>query len=149
MKRSAIEAAVGLLARREHSVLEIRRKLEQRKYAEEDVSRAIEQLQANNLLSEERFTESYINMRKHRGYGPLRIEQELRERGVTQDVIDVFLEKNDEEWKLIMDQQYSKKYANKPAEDYAEKAKRAQYLQRRGFPLDWVFKLSPVDDINQ
>ena len=145
--RTAIETAVSLLARREHAILEIRRKLQQRGFDEHDIVDAIAKLQANNLLSEERFTESYINMRKHRGYGPLRIEQELRERGVDGVMIDSWLDKNDREWRTIMLRQYSKKFGDAAPQEYAEKAKRARYLQARGFPADWVFKIDSLDDI--
>ena len=148
MQRSAIEVAVGLLARREHSVLEIKRKLQQRGFDEEEMLAAIEQLQVNKLLSEERFTESYINMRKLKGYGPLRIEQELRERGIAGELSNDFLDKNNPLWRRIMKQQYEKKYGNKPAEEYAEKAKRSKYLQTRGFPLDWVFQLDSLEEID-
>ena len=145
--KSAIEIAVGLLARREHSVLEISRKLQQRGFDEATIVDAVDKLQANNLLSDERFTETYINMRKHRGYGPLRIEQELRERGVDATLIDDLLDKNDRQWRVIMNQQYSKKYGDLPAGDYAERAKRARYLHGRGFPADWVFKIDSLDDV--
>ena len=145
--KSAIETSVGLLARREHSILEISRKLQQRGFEQEEIDQAIATLQANNLLSEERFTESYITMRKHRGYGPLRIEQELKQRGVDDAMIAEFLDKSNQQWRVIMARQYSKKYGDEPAAEYAEKVKRARYLQARGFPLDWVFKLDSVDNI--
>ena len=146
MSRTISEIAVSLLARREHSELELRRKLQQRHFQEEEITVLIDQLKAKKLLSDERFTESYINMRKHRGYGPLRIAQELRERGVDADLIDAFLDKSDPEWQSLMQQQYAKKYGNQLAEEYNEKVRRAKYLQNRGFPLDWVFKLNPLDD---
>lgn len=145
--RSAVEVAVGLLARREHSVLELERKLQQRSFEQADIDQAVEKLQANNLLSEERFTESYINMRKHKGYGPLRIEQELRQRGVDAALIDPILDKESPEWRHIMAQQYHRKFGDRPAQDYAAKAKRARYLQNRGFPLDWVMNMGSIEDV--
>ena len=146
MARSANEVAVAALARREHSTLEMRRKLRQKGFSEQDTETSITQLIENNLLSDERFTETYINMRRQRGYGPQRIAQELRERGVNEDLFDDFLDRNNPEWKQVMRQQYAKKYGNEPAEDYAEKAKRAKFLQTRGFPLDWVFKLDSMEE---
>jgi len=146
MTRSINEVAVGLLARREHSVLEIRQKLKQRSFSDNEIEQSIERLLANNLLSEERFTETYINMRKHRGFGPLRIANELRERGVDTDLIDVFMDKENNEWRSVMHQQYQKKYGDRPVDEYAEQVKRSRYLQGRGFPLDWVFKLNALDE---
>jgi SOS response regulatory protein OraA/RecX len=46
-----------------------------------------------------------------------------------------------------MSEQYRRKYGDEPAGDYAEKAKRARYLQNRGFPADWVFRVDSFDDI--
>jgi len=143
--RSVTETAIDSLSRREHSVLEMRRKLTQKGFDETEIEDCLEKLIANNLLSEERFTESYINMRMRRGYGPQRIAQELRERGINDEYFHDFLDHNNPEWRGVMHQQYAKKYGNKPAQEYAEKAKRAKYLQSRGFPLDWVFKIDAID----
>ncbi|HED33248.1 MAG TPA: regulatory protein RecX [Gammaproteobacteria bacterium] len=145
MPRSINEVAVAALARREHSVLEMHRKLTQKGFEAAEIDAAINRLVDNNLLSEERFTESYINMRKRRGYGPIRIAQELRERGVVDDIFNDFLDSSNPEWHEVMREQYIKKYARNDATEYAEKAKRAKYLQSRGFPLDWVFKLNSID----
>ena len=145
MARSITETAVAMLARREHSIFELSRKLRQKHFDEDDIQEVIEKLLANNLLSEERFTESYINMRRRKGYGPLRIAQELKERGIDADFYESHLDRNNPEWRSIMQQQYSKKYGDQPAEDYTEKARRARYLQNRGYPLDWVFSLSNID----
>ena len=145
MPRSINEVAVAALSRREHSILEMRRKLKQKNFTDDEIEVCLEKLINNNLLSEERFTESYINMRKRRGYGPERIAQELRERGVSEDQFAEFLDRNNPDWQTVMHQQYCKKYGNQLVNDYAEKVKRAKHLQLRGFPLDWVFKLNSMD----
>ncbi len=146
MAKSILETAVAALARREHSSLEMHRKLIQKGFDQQDVEACVDRLTENNLLSDERFTESYINMRKRRGYGPLRIVQELRERGIEEELANEFLDKNNPEWRLLMQQQYAKKYGTELVDDYAEKAKRARFLQSRGFPLDWVFKLDSMEE---
>ena len=50
------------------------------------------------LQSDQRYTESYINQRISRGYGPLRIRRELAERGVATDLIEQALEALDVDW---------------------------------------------------
>ena len=127
-------------------MFELRRKLTQKNFEDDEIESVIEQLIDKNLLSDERFSESYINMRKRRGYGPIRIAMELRERGVEDSVFEDYLDRNNSQWREIMQQQYVKKYGNQVAEDYAEKAKRAKHLQSRGFPLDWVFKLDSINE---
>jgi regulatory protein len=145
MSRSISEVAIAALSRREHSILEVRRKLKQKSFEDGEIDICIEKLINNNLLSEERFTESYINMRKRRGYGPERIAQELRERGIGDEYFADFLDRNNPDWHEVMRRQYRKKYGSELADDYAEKVKRAKHLQSRGFPLDWVFKLNSMD----
>ncbi len=145
MPRSINEVAIAALSRREHSTLEMRRKLKQKSFEEDEIDICIEKLIHNNLLSEERFTESYINMRKRRGYGPGRIAQELRERGIGDEYFVDFLDRNNPDWQDVMRRQYCKKYGSELAADYAEKVKRAKHLQSRGFPLDWIFKLNSMD----
>jgi len=147
MSRSINEVAIAALSRREHSVLEMQRKLKNKGFEDDEISSSIARLIENNLLSEERFTESYINMRKRRGYGPLRIAQELCQRGVSEESFTDYLDRNNPEWRQVMRDQYIKKYGQQLAVEYAEKARRAKYLQSRGFPLDWVFKLNSMDDL--
>lgn len=146
MARSINEVAIAALSRREHSVFEMQRKLKQKGFTDDEITKSIQRLIENNLLSEERFTESYINMRKRRGYGPLRIAQELTQRGVAEDDFAGYLDRNNPEWLKVMRDQYVKKFGQQLAKEYAEKAKRAKYLQSRGFPLDWIFKLDSMDE---
>lgn len=145
MSRSINEVAIAVLSRREHSIVEMRRKLTVKSFEEDEIDICIEKLINNNLLSEERFTESYINMRKRRGYGPGRIAQELRERGINEDQFAELLDRNNPHWHEVMRRQYCKKYGNTLAHDYGDKVKRAKHLQSRGFPLDWIFKLDSMD----
>ncbi|MDH5485164.1 MAG: recombination regulator RecX [Gammaproteobacteria bacterium] len=145
-ERSAIEVAVGLLARREHSVLELERKLKQRYFDDAEIDQVLQKLQQKNLQSDERFTEAYVNMRRNRGYGPLRITNELRDRGIDTALSETYLSKSESDWLPVMQQQYIKKYGQQLAADYKEQIKRAKYLQNRGFYLDWVFKLTSIDE---
>jgi regulatory protein len=85
-------------------------------------------------------------MRKRRGYGPLRIAQELTQRGVAEDDFTDYLDRNNPDWLKVMRDQYIKKYGQELAKEYAEKVRRAKYLQLRGFPLDWIFKLDSMDE---
>ncbi len=126
-------AAVRLLARREHSVYELTQKLLQREYDETVIATVIQALEQGGWLSDERFTEAYVNMRRQRGYGPRRIGMELRERGVDDHLAARFLFRAGLDWTAVLQRQYEKKYGNTPVRDYADKAKRMRFLQYRGF----------------
>ncbi|MGB5279675.1 MAG: regulatory protein RecX [Gammaproteobacteria bacterium] len=130
-----------MLARREHSAFELRRKLQHRDMADTDIALAIEQLQREGLLSDRRFAESYIHMRKNKGYGPVRIAAELRQKGVAEDDFEPYLYADDINWSAVLMSAYEKKYGKLSCADYQEKAKRMRYLQYRGFTHDKIHEL--------
>ncbi|MGD8934314.1 MAG: regulatory protein RecX [Gammaproteobacteria bacterium] len=130
-----------MLARREHSAFEIRRKLQQKDIPDAEIDEAIKRLQQEGLLSDERYAESYINVRKGKGYGPLRIALELRERGVAESDYGQYLFADDMDWWPVLKAAYEKKYGTTRCADYREKARRMRYLQYRGFALDMIHEL--------
>jgi len=130
-----------MLARREHSAFEIRRKLRQKDIAESDIEEAVEHLQQEGLLSDARFAESYINMRRNKGYGPLRIALELKDRGVAESDFGPCLYAGNMDWWSALRAACEKKYGGTRCDDYKDKAKRIRYLQYRGFALDKIHEL--------
>lgn len=138
---SAKSIAVKLLSRREHSVYELREKLIQREFSEDEVATAITELQQGGWLSDVRFAEAYIRMRQQKGFGPLRIVNELKERGVEESIVSQYLYPGDDAWQKNLRIQYQKKYKGKAIEDYNDKAKRIRFLQYRGFALDMIYQV--------
>ncbi|MGI9025725.1 MAG: regulatory protein RecX, partial [Burkholderiaceae bacterium] len=87
--------AVGLLARREHSRVELARKLQRYLEPDDDASeidRVLDRLQAQNLLSDARFAQALVTQRAPR-YGDLRMRRDLRDRGVESIEADAAMEK--------------------------------------------------------
>lgn len=124
--------ALKLLARREHSVLELRRKLEQRGCEEAPLEAVLERLGAERLLSDRRFAESYVRGRAERGYGPLRIRAELRERGIDAALADGPLGETGD-WTERARAARRKRFGSAVPADYREKARQMRFLQQRGF----------------
>ena len=81
-------SAMDLLARREHGRVELTRKLRQRGACPEMIDIALDRLTEEGLLSESRYLESYIRYRARSGYGPLRIREELNQRGLARGDIE-------------------------------------------------------------
>ena len=77
---------MDFLARREHTGKEILSKLKNRVESVELLKAEIDKLEEEGLIDNKRFAEQYIYSRSLRGYGPFRIEQELKQRGVNDDV---------------------------------------------------------------
>ena len=132
--QEAEQAAIRLLAPREHSRLELRRKLLKRDHAPDIIEEALQRLEEHGLLSDERFVEQYIAMRKSKGYGPVRIRQELRERGINDTMIHEWLDERDDEWWVNMKQVVERKFSVLVHADYKEQARLPRFPEYRGFP---------------
>ncbi|MEM7401639.1 MAG: regulatory protein RecX [Pseudomonadota bacterium] len=137
-ERSVRNTALDILSRREHTRLELFRKLKAKEFSEEEIEAQIDTLINEGLQSDERYTESYVNMRRNRGYGPLKIKQELQQRGISSELVNSFVEFNDEIWIDTAYQAYEKKFAAKPLDSANERAKRMRFLQSRGFTGDII-----------
>lgn len=127
---------VELLARREHSQRELIRKLEQRGYEAGEVQPILDALTAQRLQSDERFAESFAWQRQQRGYGPLRIRMELRERGVDDGLVETALAALDVDWFDQARAARHKRFGTAMPEDFREKARQLRYLQNRGFDAE-------------
>ena len=128
-----LHTAQNLLARREHSALELEHKLKLRGYEQEAIDNALSKLAADGLQSDTRFSESYVAYRMNRGYGPKRIALELKERGIEQNIIDQFITDNDKIWNEKALDVKAKKFGKNTAKDWQEQAKQMRFLQYRGF----------------
>ena len=124
--------AMDLLARREHSVAELRRKLLAKGYEPSTVDEQLQKLEQENLLSDRRFTESYVNFRSKKGFGPMRIEQELKEKGIGHELQQEYLD-NKDYWRNIAKEVREKRFGSTVPNDYKDKAKQMRFLQYRGF----------------
>jgi regulatory protein len=131
--RRLLRLAVAALARREHSRVEIERKLQRRLLPEEsqdDLVQALERLQARGLLSDRRMAEALVRARATR-YGRLRIAQELDRRGVDRQTIAATLPPADDEDALAM-ALWQRKFGRAPA-SMQERARQIRFLAARGF----------------
>jgi regulatory protein len=130
--------AVNLLARREHSQQELCNKLKLRNFSDAEIKTILTALTKRGLQSDERFTESYIHMRANKGYGPLRIQMELQERGVAAEIISEYLNVGDPIWRERAVAVYQKKFGKKIPKDFSAQAKQMRFLQYRGFTLEQI-----------
>lgn len=128
--------ALQLLARREHSRAELRRKLLGRDYPPGEVDAALAALAAEGWLSNARFAEMLVRSRLARGWGPRRLRQELARHEIDADTIAALLDAGADEasWGARARAQLERRFGAAPAADYNERARRARFLARRGFP---------------
>ena len=139
--RSIRVVAMDLLSRREHSAYELTQKLKQRDFDREAIEAAIEELQQDNLQSDNRFVESMVNYRVNAGFGPLKIKHELRRKGINDLLADAFLEPLSDRWHQSMVHQRMRKFGEAIPAGYAERMKQARFLQNKGFSPESVMRL--------
>jgi len=130
--------ALRLLASREHSRRELERKLVACGYAAREVERLVEDLAERDLVSDRRMVETYVAERVRKGFGPVRIRQELRHRGLPDELIESYLERSPREWVAALSQAHNKRFGPGRACDDKERTKRARFLEYRGFPAELI-----------
>jgi regulatory protein len=123
---------------REHSRLELQRKLAARGHDRAAIGEALAGLAGRGLLSEARMAEAYVAERLRKGFGPVRIRHELRERGIPDALIDPHLEQSALEWLALIAAVSDKKFGPGPGGDRKELARRARFLEYRGFPAELI-----------
>ncbi len=136
--QSVREAALRLLARREHSRRELERKLEARGAEGGVLGAVIEELAAEGLQSDGRYCEVHVRGRFERGYGPRRIRAELREHGLEAALIEQACAEYATRWVERAAAVYERKYAGLPAADATERARRQRFLEQRGFTAEQI-----------
>lgn len=130
--------ALDLLARREHSYYELMHKLRQRNFLEEDILAVLARLKQEKLLSDERFTECYIVSRQNKGFGPRRIQEELRQRGVDKQLINTSIVESDTIWFHLVRKVHQKYFKSKPTKIASDCAKMMRFLNSRGFTSEQI-----------
>lgn len=104
---------------------------------------ALAQLEEDRLLDDLRFTEGYIRWRARSGFGPLRIKNELQQRGVDVDWNQLSLIAWADELRAVRE----KKFGEALPKEIAERAKQARFLAYRGFPQDLIRRcFGPIRD---
>ena len=129
-------AAMNLLARREHSFKELRRKLLRRFDDAEVVEIQVRRLADENLQCDRRFAESFVRQGVFKGHGPVRVRQDLRQRGITESECDSAIAMCEVDWTTLAEEVFAKKFGAMVSGDLKEKGRRVRFMQYRGFYQD-------------
>jgi regulatory protein len=128
--------ALRHLARREHSRAELERKLAPHAPDAEALRALLDQLEDRKQLSNERFAEQRAHVLA-RKYGPARIRHDLKAKGVAEHLIERASAASElEAARAILQRKY-----RAPAATREERARRARFLQGRGFSAEVVHRL--------
>ena len=138
MSTPALTYLTHLLARRDYSEAEIRQKMREKAFPDEDIEQAIAHCQQRNWQSDQRFAENYVRYRANRGYGIHRIKQELRQlKGVPDAVIEQAIAESEIDWTAIAQAVLAKKFPQFTEKQSPKmKQKMWQYMFSHGFTSD-------------
>ncbi|MGC8762493.1 MAG: regulatory protein RecX [Acidobacteriota bacterium] len=129
-QQGAEGAALRLLAQREHSRGELRRKLLARGYAEEETERALDRLEARGDLDEGRFVEALTRSELERGRGLLSVRAKLGRAGLPERAPAAGRE---EERRALLRLLESRGLSPRTLTDGKERARIWRFLRGRGF----------------
>ena len=136
--------ALKYLSSREHSRLELGRKLARYAQQGDDIEALLDALEAAKFLSQSRFSESLVNRRAAR-FGNGRILSELQSHGIDGEALqDLKTSLLDDEVSRAREV-WRKKFGTPPA-DAAERAKQMRFLQQRGFSPSSIRAAMRADD---
>ena len=136
--KEARKKAMDFLARREYGQEELVRKLTTAGFDSNIVMDEVARLAEEGLQSDDRFAGSFVQSRINQGKGPVRIREELRERGLRAAAIDQALEDAEQDWFELAREVRVRKFGADLPVDFPEKARQMRFLQYRGFDSDQV-----------
>ena len=129
----ARKKAMDYLSRREYGFYELVEKVVLYGFLEETALFAVEKLASEGLQDDKRYVESFIQSRINQGKGPLRIQQELQHRKVSDNLINDAINETTENWFKLAEKVRLKKFGSKIPLDFQKKAKEMKFLKYRGF----------------
>ena len=129
------ERALRLLARREHSRVELARKLAPHAESSEALELVLDELNAQGLLSDERYVEMRLRARAAR-LGNARLASELRRQGVSDELVSTALAGSEDE--LARAQRVWQRKYGVTAADANQHARQMRFLLARGFSAETI-----------
>lgn len=141
-----LDRAVRILAMRDHSEQELRRKLaapvmgkngpEEIDATPEDYDKVIAWCIESRYLDDDRFVQQFIASRSRKGYGPARVRQELGQKGISREVIERAMRECEIDWARLTREQAIRKYGEPLPVDFSEKVKVQRFLLYRGYLME-------------
>ena len=141
---SARARALRLLARRDHTRLELKQKLTPHVEDAAELDALLDDFTERGWLSEARVVDQLVQARRAR-FGPARIRRALIEKGVPETLIAPALATLRESELATAREVWAKKFREAPA-TAAERARQVRFLQSRGFSLDVAMRVVRAND---
>ncbi|MGQ9455375.1 MAG: regulatory protein RecX [Armatimonadota bacterium] len=145
--RKAYEGALKLLAYRDRSISEIRKRLLSADFPEDVVDEVVSRLSNEGMLDDKKFSQEWVSSRAtSKPMGKTRLVWELRSKGVDTDIIEEVLNDFDDDTELMLARSAAQdKFRRVNREDPSFRTRLTSFLMRRGF--DWDVIRRVVDEL--
>lgn len=138
---SCKEYALRLLSFKDRTENEIRKKLSEKGFGEEEVEEVIVFLKEYGYVNDLRYAEKFISDAvKIKKWGHNRIVSELLMRGVDKETILLKMEDSEEDEGEIITDEIKKRFKNADFSDRRVKMRVYSYFARRGFSSSDIYK---------
>ena len=135
-QEEALKQALKFLSYRARSEAEVRTKLAQLGLSRGTLDGALHKLRSLNLLNDGNFARAWTVSRvEGRGYGPLRVERELKQKGIAKSLIGQILDETfrRQEGKERARALLEKRFRGQDLSDAKNLRRAVSFLQRRGY----------------
>lgn len=149
--KKTLDAAYRFLARRPHSMMELKRKLSKKGFCADLTENTIDSLCQQGYLNDEevslRWAQSLV---QGRGCGKAKITFYLLQKGISRDIIEIVEKKI---WQEFSEEEIARKALKKRFSPYREippQGKMVTFLKSRGFSSEVIFKVAgclTVDEV--
>jgi regulatory protein len=137
----AREKALHYIGYRARSTQEVITRLSREHYTQEAIERVITRLIELDMLDDQKFAQEFAEGRlRNKGFGPMRIQQDLRRKGISPEIIEtvvasVFEEMPPEELAAVSAEKIFARLSRQ-SDTFVRRKKLSDYLLRRGFNYD-------------
>jgi regulatory protein len=145
---SPYQQALGLLVRREHSRVELTRKLKARGVEAGAAEDALATLAGQDFQNDARFAQALARTRAGAGYGPVRIRAELATHGLSRDAIAEAMATCDTDWDQQAIDLATRRFGAAALANPAVRRKAMDFLLRRGFDARCAARAVRAGDID-
>ena len=135
--------ALRLLGQREHTRVELERKLRAHEQEPGSLARALDELESKGYLNEQRAAESLAHRRAGQ-YGAARLRQEMQDKGLARELIEQTLAGLKDSELSRAREVWRRRFDGLPA-DAKDRGKQTRFLLARGFSAEVVRRVLGSD----
>ena len=141
MLEGALAICYRALVRRDHTLTELRRRLERAEVDEPTIDQALKVLRDQGVVDDSRYAENYAaDRRAFESWGQVRIREHLEAAGIDRDLIDAAVELRSADLELNAAVELLRRRGGEPPADNRARGRALRFLIRRGYDVDLAYE---------